>query len=64
MNCVIEVVVYETREDYGSCHAKMCLQASADSEGPNQPAHPSRLIRALAVCKQNHSILQNVSMES
>ena len=28
---------------------KKCLRAYADSEGPDQPAHPCRLIRAFAV---------------
>ena len=36
----------------------------ADSKGPDQPAHPHSLIGAFAVRKQNHLILQTVSMES
>ena len=35
------------------------LRAYANSEGPDQPAHPCRLIRAFAVYKQNHWILKN-----
>ena len=49
---------------YGPHHAKMCLWAYADSEGPDQPAHLRRLIRAFAVHRQNHWLLYNVSMES
>ena len=45
-------------------HAKPCLRAYADSEGPDQTAHPRSLIRAFTVRKQNHSILQNVRMEN
>ena len=33
-------------------HAKTSLQAYADSEGPDQPAHPRSLIRAFAVRKR------------
>ena len=33
------------------CHAKMCLWADADSEGPDQTAHLCSLIRAFTVCK-------------
>ena len=37
----------------------MCQQCiSANSKSPAKPAHPHRLIRALAVCIQNHWILQ------
>ena len=49
---------------YGPRHAKTCLSAYADSEGPDQPAHPHILIRAFAVRKQNHWILKNISMEN
>ena len=38
----------------------MCLLAYADSEGLDQTAHLPSLIRAFAVCKGNHWILQNV----
>ena len=31
------------------CHVKMCLQAYADSDGPDQPVHSCSLIRALTV---------------
>ena len=36
------------------------VQAYADSEGPDQPAHPRSLIRAFGVRQQNHWILQNI----
>ena len=45
---------------HGPRHAKTCLRAYADSEGPDNPSHPHGLIRAFAVRCQN----QNVSMES
>ena len=48
----------------GQHHAKTCLLAYADSEGPDQPAHPCSPSRVFTVCLQNHSMLQNVSMES
>ena len=35
-----------------------------DIEGPDQPALMRRLIKAFAVRKQNHWILENVSMKS
>ena len=38
------------------CHAKTCLRLYAESEGPDQPAHPRSLIRAFAVRKQKHWI--------
>ena len=38
----------------GPCYAKTCLWAYADSEGPDQPAHPRSLIRTFAVRQQNH----------
>ena len=38
----------------GPQYAKMCLQAYADSEGPDQPKHPRHLIRNFIVRKQNH----------
>ena len=34
---------------HGPRHAKACLRAYANSEGPDQPAHPHSLIRAFAV---------------
>ena len=37
--------------------AKMCILAYADSEGPDQPAHPRSLIRAFPVRLQNHWLL-------
>ena len=43
---------------------KTCPQAYADSAGPNQPVHLHSLIRAFAVCKQDHCIIQNVSLGS
>ena len=42
--------ISENIKTYGSHHAKMYLRACADSKGPDQPAHPRRLIRAFAVC--------------
>ena len=37
----------------------------ADSKGPDQTVHPDQpVIKAFAVCKQNHWILLNASMES
>ena len=43
---------------------EMCRQAYADNEGSDQPAHKLGMIRVFTVCKQNHWILKNVSMES
>ena len=37
------------RRTNGSRHAKTCLRAYEDSEGPDQPAHPRSLIRVFAV---------------
>ena len=34
-----------------------CLQAYANSECPDQPAHPRSLIRAITICLHNHWIL-------
>ena len=34
---------------YRPCHAKTCLRAYANSEGPDQTAHPRSLIRAFTV---------------
>ena len=45
-------------------HAELCFRAYADSEGPDQTAHPCSLIRAFAVRLQNHWILLIVSIES
>ena len=42
---------------------KRCLRPYADSEVPDQPAH-QRSLNGAAVRKQNHWILQNVSMDS
>ena len=42
------------------CRAKTCFQSYADSEGPDQPANPRSVIRALAFCERNHCIQQNV----
>ena len=39
-------------------YAKTCPRAYAESEGPDQPAHPRSLIRAFTVRVQNHRILQ------
>ena len=44
---------------YAPCHAK----TYADSEGPNQPAHPHSLIRAFAYRSKNHWLLQNGRIE-
>ena len=52
------------RRKDGPCRAKTCLRAYADSEGPDQHAHPRTLIRAFAVSKHNLWILQDGSMES
>ena len=41
---------------YGPRHAKTCLRVHADSEGPDQTAHPRSLIRAFIVRLQNHWI--------
>ena len=41
----------------GPRHEKTCLRAYADSEGPDQPAHPRNLIRASTVRYQNQWIL-------
>ena len=57
-------LVFASSTEFGPPSAKTCLRAYADSEGPDQPAHPRSLIRAFAVRKQNHWIQQNVSMES
>ena len=46
----------------GPRHAKTCLQAYADSEDPDQPAHARSLIRIFTVRWQNHWIIQNVWM--
>ena len=43
---------------FGLRHAKTCLRAYADSEGPDQTAHPRSLIRAFTVRQQIHWILQ------
>ena len=43
---------------------KRVFPAYADSEDPDQPAHPRSLVRAFTVRQQNHWILQNVWMES
>ena len=48
----LEDVSYEPR------HAKKCLSAYADREGPDQTVHPRSLIRDFAVRKQNHRMLQ------
>ena len=42
----------------------MCLRAHGEIECLDRHAHPRRLYRAFALRKQNHWILQNVSMES
>ena len=44
----------------GPHHAQTCLCAYADSEGPDQPAHPRSLIWTFTVRKQNCLILKNV----
>ena len=40
----------------GLRHAKTCLRAYADNEGPDQTAHLRSLIKAFAARKQNHLI--------
>ena len=60
--CMYPCIIFITSCING--HAKTCLRAYADSEGPDQPAHSHSLIRAFVVRKQNHWLLQNVSMES
>ena len=45
---------------FGPRHLKACLRANADSEGPDQTAHPRSLIRAFTVRLQNHWILENI----
>ena len=51
------------RTENRPCHSKMCLRAYANSDGPDEPAHPRSYISAFAVRKSNHRILQNVSVE-
>ena len=41
----------------GLCHAITCLQAYADGEGPDQPAHSRSLIRAFTDRLQNRCII-------
>ena len=41
---------------YRPRHVKTCPREYADSEGPDQPVHLRRLIRAMSVRKQNHWI--------
>ena len=48
---------------YTDCNYN-CLQPYADSNDPDQPAHPRSLIRVIAVRKQNHLILYNILTES
>ena len=48
----------------GLRHAKTCLWVYADSEGPDQPAHPRSLIRAFIVRLKNHWIVQNIGMRA
>ena len=59
-----ENTVPEDSKNYQLGRAMRSFRACADSEGPDQPAHPRRLIRALAFCLHNHLTPQNVSMES
>ena len=59
-----ENIMFFLSKLFGPCQAKTCLEAYADSEGLDQPAHPCSLIRTLTVRKQIHWILLNVSMES
>ena len=40
------------------------MRKHADSEGTDQPMSSHYMIKAIAVCSQNHRTLQNVSMES
>ena len=54
------VVVSLEGMSVGLRHAKTCLQANADSKGPDQPAHARSLIRALTVRSQNHWLQQNL----
>ena len=59
----VHILVWSYAVRYEPHHTKPCLQAYADSDGPDQPAHPHSLIRAFTVRSQNHWTLQNVSME-
>ena len=50
--------------EYVPRYMKMCRQANADSEGPDQPVRPRSLISAYVVRKHNHWIRQNILTES
>ena len=60
----VNIHIQWTKNKVCMSHAKTFLGARADSAGPDQTAHPRSLIRAFTVRKQNHWVLQNVSMES
>ena len=48
----------------GPCHAKTCFRAYADSEGPDQSAHPRRLIRTFTARLWRHWVLKNITKYS
>ena len=43
-------LISKSNDKNGLCHAKMCLQAYADNEGPDQPVQACSLIRAFTIC--------------
>ena len=45
-------------------HVKTCLRAYADSEGPDQTAHPRSLIRTFTVRLYNRWVLYNIARYS
>ena len=45
----IKTVYQVSYKKNGPCQAKTCIRAYADSEGPDQPAHPRSLIRVSAI---------------
>ena len=49
-DCVIMCYFLHIASPGGPRHAKTCLRAYADSEGPDQTAHPRSMLRAFAVC--------------
>ena len=62
----ILLIVWQNRKNYhttlvGPRHAKTCLRAYADNEGPD---HPRSLIRAFTVREYNQWILQNLWKEN
>ena len=59
-----EVILLSSKQHIWAAQAKTCILAYADSEGPDQTAHPRSLIWAFAVRKHNPWMLKNVSMET